>query len=88
MNRTSQSKKMPTMKHCMIGDSGVGKVCIVIKHNRFRFTEQTSIVSWYLTHQFNNDYKPTIGVNFETKSVISHDKSFCLNIWDTAGLFI
>lgn len=57
-------------KILIIGDSGVGKSCILL-----RFTEDT----------FSEYFISTIGVDFKIRT-IEHDHSFIkLQIWDTAG---
>ena len=54
----------------VIGDSGVGKSCLLI-----RFTEDT----------FSDSYITTIGVDFKIKTLEIDSKSCKLQIWDTAG---
>ena len=54
----------------MIGDSGVGKSCILL-----RFADD----------KFNENFYATIGVDFRFKNVMVDDKSVKLQIWDTAG---
>jgi small GTP-binding protein len=54
----------------MIGDSGVGK---------------TNLLSRFVDNTFNMDSKPTIGVEFATKSTVIEGKSIKNQIWDTAG---
>lgn len=57
-------------KILLIGDSGVGKSCILI-----RFTEDT----------YSEAYISTIGVDFKIKTIESGGKIIKLQIWDTAG---
>lgn len=71
-----------TFKIVMIGDSGVGKSCILT-----RFADD----------KFNENFYATIGVDFRFKNIIVNDKSVKLQIvsktyynnikiqWDTAG---
>ena len=54
----------------MIGNSGVGKSCLLI-----RFTDDT----------FSDSYVTTIGVDFKIKTLEIESKSCKLQIWDTAG---
>lgn len=57
-------------KIVFIGDANVGK---------------TSIISQYINNRFINEYKPTIGVDFNTKQFnnIVESKNILLHIWDT-----
>ncbi|CAM9603062.1 unnamed protein product [Heterosigma akashiwo] len=57
-------------KLVLIGDSGVGKSCILL-----RFADDT----------FTESYISTIGVDFRFRSVRVKDKIIKLQIWDTAG---
>ena len=57
-------------KHCMLGEMGVGKTCIVLK---------------YVDNVFDPNTSPTLGVNFLTKTVKTQGKTIEFNIWDTAG---
>ena len=54
----------------MIGNSGVGKSCLLI-----RFTDDT----------WSDSYVTTIGVDFKIKTLDIEGKSCKLQIWDTAG---
>merc|ERR1712061_254887 len=57
-------------KLLIIGDSGVGKSCLML-----RFTEDT----------FNEKQLATIGVDFKVKYVTEKGKRIKLALWDTAG---
>lgn len=57
-------------KVLLIGDSGVGKSCILI-----RFTDDT----------FDENQQSTIGVDFKVKTVEVGGKRIKLTLWDTAG---
>lgn len=57
-------------KILMIGDSGVGKSCMLL-----RFVDQ----------QYNETYISTIGVDFRIKTVEIDGRKVKLQIWDTAG---
>ena len=57
-------------KILLIGDSGVGKTCLM-----FRFSDQ----------KFQESYISTIGVDFKMKTLEVDGKKIRLQIWDTAG---
>ncbi|XP_077991396.1 ras-related protein Rab-10-like [Glandiceps talaboti] len=57
-------------KLLLIGDSGVGKTCIL-----FRFSDDA----------FNTTFISTIGIDFKIKTVELQGKKIKLQIWDTAG---
>ena len=58
-------------KLLLIGDSGVGKSCLLL-----RFADNT----------YTSDYISTIGVDFKIKTIkLDNDKIVKLQIWDTAG---
>ena len=57
-------------KYLIIGNSGVGKSCLLI-----RFTDD----------KYEEGYVTTIGVDFKIKTLIIEEKSVKLQIWDTAG---
>ena len=57
-------------KLLLIGDSGVGKTCIL-----FRFSDDA----------FNNTFISTIGIDFKIKNVDIDGTKIKLQIWDTAG---
>ena len=59
-----------TFKIVMIGDSGVGKSCILL-----RFADD----------KFNENFYATIGVDFRFKHISIDGKNVKLQIWDTAG---
>jgi small GTP-binding protein len=52
-------------------DSGVGK---------------TNILSRFAYNQFSLESKPTIGVEFATKTLQITDKQVKMQVWDTAGM--
>ena len=58
------------LKIILIGDSGVGK---------------TNLLSQFISHQFSEENKTTIGVEFATKTMKVDDKTVKVQIWDTAG---
>lgn len=57
-------------KLLLIGDSGVGKSCLLL-----RFAEDT----------YTQDYISTIGVDFKIRTIELDGKTIKLQIWDTAG---
>jgi len=57
-------------KLLLIGNSGVGKSCMLLRYSENNFT----------TNFFN-----TIGVDFKIKSIVLDGKNIKLQIWDTAG---
>ena len=57
-------------KILLIGESGVGKSCVLQC-----FTE----------HEFMMNHLPTIAIDFKTKIVDVGDKRLNMQIWDTAG---
>ena len=59
-----------TFKILTIGESGVGKTCILR-----RFVE----------NKFLKNHLATIGIDFKTKNLIINNQEIKLKIWDTAG---
>lgn len=57
-------------KLLLIGDSGVGKTCVL-----FRYADDT----------FNTTFISTIGIDFKIKTIELEGKRIKLQIWDTAG---
>ena len=53
-----------------IGESGVGKTCILLR---------------YTDNKFIKHHLTTIGIDYKTKDVNINNKSIKLKIWDTAG---
>lgn len=58
------------IKLLMIGDSGVGKTCLLLR---------------YANDSFSNTFITTIGIDFKIKQLQLGDKRIKLQIWDTAG---
>ena len=61
-----------TIKVVLVGDSGVGKTCII---------------SRFITNKFNNDEISTDYASFATKTLSFNDnkKKIKFDVWDTAG---
>ena len=57
-------------KILLLGDSGVGKSCIIIR---------------YIENNFSNNLMNSIGVDFKLKNIEIDSKKIKLQIWDTAG---
>jgi len=59
-----------SVKTVVVGDSGVGKTCLLLRFIRERFEEVS---------------QPTLGVEFLTKTVETQKHRIELQLWDTAG---
>lgn len=59
-----------TLKIVFLGDSGVGK---------------TTILGRYIHRNFEQFTQPTVGTMFFCKKLVKGDKTYELQIWDTAG---
>jgi len=57
-------------KYIIIGDSSVGKSCLLLQ---------------FADKRFKNDHDTTIGVEFGSRNLQIKDKTIKLQIWDTAG---
>ena len=57
-------------KLLVIGDTGVGKTCIILR---------------YVDNHFSKNMLSTIGVDFKTKTIRLRQRQIKLQIWDTAG---
>lgn len=68
-NAPSRSYDM-IMKLLLVGDSGVGKSCLLL-----RFVED----------KFNPSFITTIGIDFKIRTIESKGKKVKLQVWDTAG---
>nr|CCA15884.1 Chloride Channel (ClC) Family putative [Albugo laibachii Nc14] len=66
----SSSKYDLLIKLLLIGDSGVGKSCVLLRYSDDSFT--TSFIT-------------TIGIDFKVKTIDVNGKRVKLQIWDTAG---
>lgn len=63
-------KENMVAKILTIGESGVGKTCILLR---------------YTDNKFIKHHLTTIGIDYKTKDVNLNNKSIKLKIWDTAG---
>ncbi|KAK2955087.1 putative Ypt/Rab-type GTPase YPT7 [Blattamonas nauphoetae] len=59
-----------TLKVVFIGDMGVGK---------------TSLLNQFVSHEFSEQYRATIGADFFSQELILDGVQVILQIWDTAG---
>src|SRR3990167_4138152 len=69
----TESKYDVLIKIIIVGDSGSGKSCLLkrfVQGNHIRITD--------------DEFKPTIGVEFDTK-IVKVGQRVKLQIWDTAG---
>jgi Ras-related protein Rab-8A len=68
---TSRAAKYDHLiKLLLIGDSGVGKSCLLLR---------------YSDDSFTSSFITTIGIDFKIKSILIDDSKVKLQIWDTAG---
>lgn len=58
------------IKFITVGDVGVGK---------------TSLISRFITGQFNPYHEYTVGIEFGDKKITVNNRVIKLQIWDTAG---
>eukprot|EP01038_Epipyxis_sp_PR26KG_P006231 gene6231-8586_t len=58
------------IKLLIVGDSGVGKSCLLLR---------------YSDDSFTSSFITTIGIDFKIKSILCGDSKVKLQIWDTAG---
>eukprot|EP01017_Pseudomicrothorax_dubius_P048537 TRINITY_DN884_c0_g1_i1.p1 TRINITY_DN884_c0_g1~~TRINITY_DN884_c0_g1_i1.p1 ORF type:complete len:205 (+),score=36.41 TRINITY_DN884_c0_g1_i1:176-790(+) len=58
------------VKLLIIGDSGVGKTCVLLR---------------YCENKFESTHMVTVGIDFKIKTLMVDDKRLKLQIWDTAG---
>ena len=64
------AEKSKGIKIALLGDSGVGKTCII---NR------------YVRNEYNAHQSSTIGGNYQQKTIKKNNIPYQLDIWDTAG---
>jgi Ras-related protein Rab-8A len=63
-------KKENIIKMLLLGDSGIGKSCSMVR---------------YFQNEFIQSYITTIGVDFKKKDIILDNKQYEVYVWDTAG---
>ena len=71
IDKNNSSEKNISIKITLIGDSSVGKTCIINK---------------YIKNDFNEgDLLSTIGASYSEKIIKKFNKTISLDLWDTAG---
>jgi len=70
MSRDNAAPYDMQIKLLMIGDSGVGKTCLLLR---------------YANDTFSPTFITTIGIDFKIKNIEVEGKRIKLQIWDTAG---
>jgi len=63
-------KKKNTLKVVIIGDTAVGKTCLLQR---------------YMNGKFSSQHRATVGADFLSKDIALGSKNFNLQVWDTAG---
>ena len=58
------------LKYIVIGDTGVGKSCLLL---------------FFIDKRYRVDHEITIGVEFGSKTFDVNGKTIKLQVWDTAG---
>ncbi|KAH0792444.1 Rab GTPase [Histomonas meleagridis] len=69
MANAAQNGEM-TIKILLVGDSSVGKTCILLRYSENKFQEA---------------FLSTIGLDFKVKRMVIDEKPIKLQVWDTAG---
>jgi small GTP-binding protein len=70
-NAAATSGGAPTLKFLLIGESGVGKTCLLLR---------------FVDDMFNPSFMSTVGIDFKVKTIrLTNGKEVKLQIWDTAG---
>ena len=67
---TNNEENIKDIKIIILGNSGVGKTCII---NR------------YIFNHFNSDNETTFGSSLSSKTIKKDKIKYKLNIWDTTG---
>jgi small GTP-binding protein len=65
-----QQQLLPIVKLVMVGDSGVGKTCLLL-----RFADDA----------FTPSFITTVGIDFKIRTVVIEGRRLKLQVWDTAG---
>ena len=64
------NNKIKIYKVCLVGESGVGKTCIIDR---------------FVKNIFREDEPPTVSASYSEKLIQLDDYTIKFNIWDTAG---
>jgi len=70
LRRAKSAKYDAHFKAIVVGDSGVGKTCII---------------SQFVNDKFSPSFITTIGIDFKQKIIHHDDKIIAMQLWDTAG---
>jgi small GTP-binding protein len=70
MSQNEEDADSDEIKIILIGDSGVGK---------------TNLINTCVGLGFNESENPTVTGYFNSKTMVVNDKTYTLNLWDTAG---
>jgi small GTP-binding protein len=70
MTQNEEDADSDEIKIILIGDSGVGK---------------TNLINTCVGLGFNESENPTVTGYFNSKTMVVNDKTYTLNLWDTAG---
>ncbi|CAF1345388.1 unnamed protein product, partial [Adineta ricciae] len=70
-NNHDHTQHSSTFKVMLLGDSGVGKTCLLV-----RFKDDTFLSGSFIA---------TVGIDFRNKTMVINDKQVKLQIYDTAG---
>ncbi|ELP95069.1 hypothetical protein EIN_253330 [Entamoeba invadens IP1] len=70
MQQTSTFKRESIIKMVLVGESGVGKTCLLLRYSENKFSENITT---------------TVGIDFRTKRIDCEGNPYTIQIWDTAG---
>ncbi|CAF1404518.1 unnamed protein product [Adineta steineri] len=70
-NNSGLNMQQSTFKIMLLGDSGVGKTCLLV-----RFKDDTFLCGSFIA---------TVGIDFRNKTIVINNKQVKLQIYDTAG---
>ena len=60
----------------------VSKTVVVVRNN---YVGKTSILTQFTKSRFNEEYRSTIGVDFQSKEIKINEQQIYLNLWDVNG---